>query len=94
MTSDLAIRVAEQLLAGSGYDATALDFIIVATISPDASMPSTAAKVQAAIGATNAFAFDMTAACSGFVFALAMAESKYCIRGLSKRLGYWSRDPV
>lgn len=74
MTSDLATRVAEQLLARSGYDATALDFIIVATISPDASMPSTAAKVQAAIGATNAFAFDMTAACSGFVFALAMAD--------------------
>lgn len=74
MTSDLASRVAEQLLARSGLEADLIDFIIVATISPDATMPSTAAKVQATIGATRAFAFDMTAACSGFVFALAMAD--------------------
>lgn len=74
MTSDLAIQVADQLLTQSGLKADAIDFIIVATISPDATMPSTAAKVQAAIAATSAFAFDMTAACSGFVFALAMAD--------------------
>lgn len=74
MTSDLAIQVADQLLTQSGLKADAIDFIIVATISPDATMPSTAAKVQAAIAATSAFAFDMAAACSGFVFALAMAD--------------------
>ncbi|MGT2935184.1 beta-ketoacyl-ACP synthase III [Streptococcus castoreus] len=73
-TSDLAVRVAEQLLTKSGLEASAIDFIIVATISSDATMPSTAAKVQAALGAINAFAFDMTAACSGFVFALAVAD--------------------
>lgn len=74
LTSDLANRVAEQLLTKSGLAADAIDFIIVATISPDGTMPSTAAIVQATIGATRAFAFDLTAACSGFVFALAMAD--------------------
>lgn len=73
-TSDLAIRVAEELLTQSGQPAEAIDFIIVATISPDSSMPSTAAKVQGALGAHCAFAFDLTAACSGFVFALATAD--------------------
>ncbi|MUG33541.1 3-oxoacyl-ACP synthase, partial [Psychrobacter sanguinis] len=71
---DLAIRVAEELLTQSGQAAEAIDFIIVATISPDSSMPSTAAKVQGALGAHRAFAFDLTAACSGFVFALATAD--------------------
>lgn len=73
-TSDLASQVALQLLEKSGLDASEIDFILLATISPDAMMPSTAAKVQGRIGAVNAFAFDLTAACSGFVFALAMAD--------------------
>ncbi|EHI70940.1 beta-ketoacyl-ACP synthase III [Streptococcus ictaluri] len=74
MTSDLASRVAEQLLKKANLSAQSIDFIIVATITPDASMPSTAALVQEKIGADRAFAFDMAAACSGFVFALAMAD--------------------
>ncbi|MDS8910070.1 3-oxoacyl-ACP synthase, partial [Streptococcus pneumoniae] len=49
-------------------------FIIVATITPDSLMPSTAARVQANIGAKKAFAYDLIAACSGFVFALSTAE--------------------
>lgn len=73
-TSDLATKVAEELLDKSGLSAEELDFILVATITPDSLMPSTAAKVQANIGATRAFAFDLTAACSGFVFALSTAE--------------------
>lgn len=73
-TSDLAIQVANQLLEKSGLSADALDFILVATITPDSSMPSTAARVQGAIGASRAFAFDITAACSGFTFALATAD--------------------
>ncbi len=73
-TSDLAIAVAEELLVKSGYRAEDLDFILLATITPDSTMPSTAARVQVAIGAVNAFAFDLAAACSGFVFALATAE--------------------
>lgn len=73
-TSDLATVVAKKLLAQSGLSALDLDFIILATITPDAMMPSTAARVQANIGAHHAFAFDLTAACSGFVFALSVAE--------------------
>lgn len=49
----------------------------MATITPDSLMPSTAARVQANIGASRAFAFDLTAACSGFVFALATAENTF-----------------
>ena len=73
-TSDLATKVAESLLQKSGISAQDLDFIIVATITPDSLMPSTAARVQANIGANNAFAFDLTAACSGFIFALSTGE--------------------
>jgi len=73
-TSDLATKVATSLLEKSQIPAEAIDFIIVATITPDSNMPSTAARVQAAIGAHQAFAFDLSAACSGFVFALSTAE--------------------
>ena len=73
-TSDLATRVAEQLLEKAQLSADQLDFIIVATVTPDSLMPSTAARVQANIGASQAFAFDLTAACSGFVFALSTGE--------------------
>lgn len=73
-TSQLATKVAESLLAKANLAPEALDFIIVATMTPDSSMPSTAALVQGNIGASRAFAFDLTAACSGFVFALATAE--------------------
>lgn len=83
-TSDLASEVAYQLLAKSGYRADELDFVLVATITPDSNMPSTAARVQANIGAVNAFAFDISAACSGFVFALATAE-KFIQSGTSQK---------
>ena len=73
-TSDLATKVAEQLLEQAQLSADQLDFIIIATITPDSMMPSTAARVQANIGATKAFAFDLTAACSGFIFALSTGE--------------------
>ncbi|MFC3928632.1 beta-ketoacyl-ACP synthase III [Streptococcus caprae] len=83
-TSDLAIQVAKSLLKKAKLEASELDFILLATITPDSLMPSTAAKVQAAIGATKAFAFDLTAACSGFVFALSTAE-KFIRSGAYKR---------
>ncbi|HEM6545697.1 TPA: ketoacyl-ACP synthase III [Streptococcus suis] len=83
-TSDLASQVARKLLGKSQLDASEIDFIIVATITPDASMPSTAAMVQAAIGAKKAFAYDLVAACSGFVFALSTAE-KLLASGVYKR---------
>ncbi|MGT2895766.1 beta-ketoacyl-ACP synthase III [Streptococcus entericus] len=83
-TSQLATAVAEQLLQKAGLTAEELDFIIVATITPDSMMPSTAALVQGALEATRAFAFDITAACSGFVFALSTAE-KFIQSGLYQK---------
>lgn len=73
-TSDLATQVAQQLLTKTGLSATAIDLIIVTTITPDALTPATACLVQANIGADNAFAFDMSAACAGFTFGLATAD--------------------
>lgn len=73
-TSDLATKVAKCLLDKADLSADEIDFIIVATITPDSLMPSTATRVQANIGAVNAFAYDLAAACSGFIFALATAE--------------------
>ncbi|QBO35163.1 ketoacyl-ACP synthase III [Periweissella cryptocerci] len=73
-TSDLALHVATDLLGQSGLSAHRLDFIIVATMSPDYQTPSVAAQVQGELGATNAFAFDINAACSGFEYALKIAN--------------------
>ena len=84
-TSDLATEVAQKLLDQSNLSAEDLDFIIVATITPDSLMPSTAARVQANIGASGAFAFDVTAACSGFIFALSTAD-KYISSGIREEL--------
>lgn len=73
-TSSLATEVAQQLLSKSGLAASAIDLIIVTTITPDALTPATACLVQANIGADNAFAFDMSAACAGFTFGLSTAD--------------------
>lgn len=83
-TSDLAGHVALKLLEKAKLDASEIDFIIVATVTPDSMMPSTAALVQAKIGAHNAFVFDLTAACSGFIFALATAD-KLIASGLYRK---------
>lgn len=73
-TSDLATQVAQQLLAKSHLTAKQIDLILVTTITPDALTPATACLVQANIGADNAFAFDLSAACAGFTFGLATAD--------------------
>lgn len=73
-TSDLASKTAWEIIKKGGIDPTDIDLIIVATVSPDCMSPSTACTVQAAIGAVNAVAFDISAACSGFVFALSTAD--------------------
>lgn len=73
-TSDLCIQVAQQLLTKSQIEASEIDFVIVATMSPDYNSPSVACLVQGAIGANNALAFDLGAACAGFVYALSMGE--------------------
>ncbi|MHC5217916.1 beta-ketoacyl-ACP synthase III [Enterococcus sp. LJL128] len=73
-TSDLCTKAAQNILKKSGYTGDSLDFIIVATITPDYQMPSVACQVQAGIKADNAFAFDISAACSGFVYGLSLGE--------------------
>ncbi|MBM7543516.1 3-oxoacyl-[acyl-carrier-protein] synthase-3 [Weissella beninensis] len=73
-TSDLAIKVAQTLLIKSNVSAEQISFIIVATMSPDYTTPSVAAQVQGALQASNAFAFDVNAACSGFTYALSIAN--------------------
>lgn len=72
-TSDMAIRAAEQCLKQSGVDASEVDLIIVATVTPDHTTPSTACIVQSHLGCV-APAFDLNAACSGFIYGLVMAS--------------------
>jgi 3-oxoacyl-[acyl-carrier-protein] synthase-3 len=75
MTSDLAIAAARQALAKAGESGENIDLIILATASPDQTFPATAVKVQAALGANKAVAFDVQAVCSGFVYGLAVANN-------------------
>lgn len=74
-TSDMCIKVAEKLIDKAQIDPESLDFIIVATMSPDYTSPSVACLVQGKLGAKKAMAFDVTAACAGFIYALATAEN-------------------
>lgn len=73
-TSDLAVEAARRALADAGARPDEIDLIIVATACPDMLFPSTACLVQRALGAGRAAAFDLSAACTGFIYALAMAE--------------------
>jgi len=74
-TSAMAIRAARQALEQADLSAFALDLIIVATSTPDYLFPATACLVQDALGAINAAAFDMEAACSGFLYALSVGTN-------------------
>jgi len=73
--SDLARQAGQRALAAAGIDANQLDLLIVATTTPDNTFPSTATKVQGQIGMTKGCAFDVQAVCSGFVYALAVADN-------------------
>ena len=73
-TSDMGARAAEQALELGGIDPESIDLIIVATCTPDTAFPSTACHIQHKIGATRAAAFDVGAACSGFLYALVTAN--------------------
>ena len=74
-TSDLAINAARKALESAGIDADQVDMIVLATATPDNTFPSTASRVQAALGMTRGFAFDVQAVCSGFIFALSVADN-------------------
>ena len=74
-TSVLAARAAERALKNANVSAEKVDFILLATSSPDHCFPNGACEVQAAIGAVHAMAFDISAACSGFEIALSTAQA-------------------
>ena len=74
VTSDMATSAAQEALAMAGLKATELDMIIVGTVTPDMPMPATAAFVQQKLGAGQCPAFDVSAACAGFLFGLSIAD--------------------
>lgn len=75
-TSDLAIEAAKMALDDAGLTAADIDAVVLATATPDQTFPSTATRVQAALGTgEHGFAFDIQAVCAGFVFALANATA-------------------
>lgn len=82
-SSDLAIIAAQQALTNAGIRADQLDLIIVATVTPDMAFPSTASIVQEKLGAKKAAAFDLSAACSGFIYALANGNN-YIASGMGE----------
>lgn len=73
-SSDLSVKAAEQALGNAGISAEEIDLIIVATVTPDTSFPATACLVQDRIGATKAATFDLSAACTGFMYGVAAAS--------------------
>jgi len=74
-TATLATDAARAALAHAGIDATGIDLIVLATATPDQTFPSTATKVQAALGINDCIAFDVHAVCTGFLYALSVADS-------------------
>ncbi len=75
LTSDLATHAVTQALDRAGLAGADVDLIVIGTTTPDETFPAVATKVQSRIGADRAFAFDVQAACSGFIYALAMADN-------------------
>ncbi|MDQ2859799.1 MAG: ketoacyl-ACP synthase III [Pseudomonadota bacterium] len=82
-TSDLAVAAARNALAAAGRAPSEIDLIVVATTTPDLTFPATATIVQRKLGVPVCIAFDVQAVCSGFVYALAVADS-FVARGLAK----------
>lgn len=85
VTSDMAVIAARHALAMAGCAAEELDMILVATISADMPLPSCAVIVQAKLGASRAFAFDISAACAGSLFGLSIAD-QFIQSGKAKRV--------
>jgi 3-oxoacyl-[acyl-carrier-protein] synthase-3 len=74
-TSHLALNAARAALANAGVDAQSIDLIVLATSTPDNTFPATAVAVQNGLGIAHGAAFDLQAVCSGFIFALAIADN-------------------
>lgn len=84
MTSDMALAAARKALEAADVAPETIDLIILATATPDNTFPATSVTVQAELGITSGFAFDLQAVCSGFVYALTTADV-YLRGGLAKR---------
>lgn len=84
-TSDLAIAAARKAMTAAGVQAGDIDLIVLATATPDNTFPATATKVQAAIGMTGGAAFDIQAVCSGFIYAMSVADN-FIKAGQAKRV--------
>lgn len=84
-TSDLAYEAASIALARANLDATELDMILVATITPDQIMPSTACVLQQKLGAKQCMALDISAACTGFIYGLSIAN-EFIVNGTYKNI--------
>lgn len=82
-TSDLAVPAARRALESAGMTADEIDLIVLATATPDLTFPATAVRVQAALGVRQGAAFDVQAVCSGFVYALSIADN-FLARGQAK----------
>ena len=74
-TSQFAVRAARQALERAGVDPLEIDLVLCATVTPDQILPSTGCVIQAELGANNAAAMDVVAACSGFLYGLTLADS-------------------
>jgi 3-oxoacyl-[acyl-carrier-protein] synthase-3 len=86
VTSDLAVNAARKAMEMAGVTAEELDFIVVGTITGDFPWPSTACLVQDKLGAKNAYAYDISAACSGFIYALDAATKQVETGSVKKAL--------
>lgn len=75
LTSDLAVKAAKAALNHAGVLASEIDLIVLATATPDKTFPATATKVQAELGITRGAAFDVQAVCTGFIYALTVADN-------------------
>jgi 3-oxoacyl-[acyl-carrier-protein] synthase-3 len=84
-SSDLAMEAAQQALAGAGWTPKDLDIIMVATVTPDYLFPSCACTLQGKLGATEAAAFDLSAACTGFIYGMSLAQAMI-LSGQAKRI--------
>jgi len=85
-TSDLASKAAERALADSGLQPEDIELVVVASITPETMFPSTACHVQAKLGLKNAGAFDLAAACSGFVYSLVLVGNMVRTGGVRNAL--------
>lgn len=84
-TSDLAVEAAKRAMEAAGTSVSELDLILVATVTPDTFFPATSCIVQDKLGAKGAVAFDISAACSGFIFAISTADA-FIRSGVYKRV--------